>query len=143
MGYQQNNVPDKEMDLALIPNLKKDGYPGKVALTATNNQEAAAFEKAGANWVFRPIGDATEQVDALAYTIDFLSESVCWPVSILELRIRSDASTVGQTLQVLPLSASGISVLAVSRGGASFTSRSRTSGFFQQIVCFSWGIRMV
>jgi K+/H+ antiporter YhaU regulatory subunit KhtT len=49
--------------------------------------------------------------------MDFLPESVDWPVSFLELRIRSDASAAGQTLLELPLSASGISVLAVSRGG--------------------------
>jgi Kef-type K+ transport system membrane component KefB/Trk K+ transport system NAD-binding subunit len=111
-------VRSKEMNLALIHNLKKDGYTGKVALTATNSQEAAEFEKAGANLVFRPFKDATEQAaDALTYAMDFLPESVDWPVSFLELRIRSDASAAGQTLLELPLSASGISVLAVSRGG--------------------------
>lgn len=113
-----STVRSKEMNLALIHNLKKDGYTGKVALTATNSQEAAEFEKAGANLVFRPFKDATEQAaDALTYAMDFLPESVDWPVSFLELRIRSDASAAGQTIIELPLSASGISVLAVSRGG--------------------------
>jgi len=88
-----------------------------VALTATNSQEAAEFEKAGANLIFRPFQDATEQAaDALTYAMDFLPESVDWPVSFLELRIRSDASAAGRTIRELPLSAYGISILAVSRG---------------------------
>lgn len=116
-----STVRAKAMNLALIHNLKKDGYAGKVALTATNGQEAAAFEKAGAHLVFRPFRDATEQAaDALTYAMDFLPENVDWPVSFLELRIRSDASAAGQTIQELPLSASGISILAVSRGGRMF-----------------------
>jgi Kef-type K+ transport system membrane component KefB/Trk K+ transport system NAD-binding subunit len=114
-------VRSKEMNLALIHNLKKDGYAGKVVLTATNSQEAAAFEKAGANLVFRPFQDATEQAaDALTHAMDFLPESSDWPVSFLELRIRSDASSAGQTIQQLSLSAMGISVLAASRGGRIF-----------------------
>ncbi len=56
----------------------------------------------------------------MTYAIDFLPESVDWPVSFLELRIRPDASAAGQTIRELPLSASGISVLAVSRGGRIF-----------------------
>jgi Kef-type K+ transport system membrane component KefB/Trk K+ transport system NAD-binding subunit len=116
-----STVRSKEISLALIHNLKKDGYAGKVALTATNSQEAAEFEKAGANLVFRPFQDATEQAaDALTYAMDFLPESIGWPVSFLELRIRSDASAAGQTIRELPLSALGISILAVSRGGRIF-----------------------
>lgn len=113
-----STVRSKEMNLALIHNLQREGYNGKVALTATNDQEADQFEKAGANLVFRPFMDAAEQAaDALTYAMDFLPESVNWPVSFLELRIRSDASAAGRTITDLPLSASGISILAVSRGG--------------------------
>jgi len=116
-----STVRSKDMNLALIHNLKKDGYAGKVALTATNSQEAAEFERSGANLVFRPFTDATEQAaDALTYAMDFLPEIVDWPVSFLELRIRSDASAVGRTIRELALSASGISILAVSRGGRIF-----------------------
>jgi len=116
-----STVRSREMNLALIHNLKKDGYTGKVALTATDSQEAAELEKAGSNLVFRPFRDATEQAaDALTYAMDFLPESIDWPVSFLELRIRSDASAAGQTIKELSLSASGISILAVSRGGRIF-----------------------
>ncbi|MBN1276169.1 MAG: cation:proton antiporter [Deltaproteobacteria bacterium] len=113
-----STVRSKELNLALINTLRKDGYSGKVALTATNSQEATEFEKAGAHLVFRPFRDATEQAaDSLTYAMGFLPENVDWPISFLELRIRSDASAAGQTIRELPLSESGISVLAVSRGG--------------------------
>jgi Kef-type K+ transport system membrane component KefB/Trk K+ transport system NAD-binding subunit len=113
-----STVRSKEMNLALIHHLKNYGYTGRVALTAATGQEAAEFEKAGANMVFRPLRDATEQAaDALTYAMDFLPESADWPVSFLEVRIRSDAAAAGRTVQELRLSAWGISVLAVSRGG--------------------------
>jgi len=116
-----STVRSREMNMALIHNLKKDGYGGKVALTATNDQEAAEFERGGAHLVFFPLKDATEQAaDALSYSMDFLPKSIDWPISFLELRIRSDASAAGQIIRELPLSASGISVLAVSRGGRVF-----------------------
>jgi Trk K+ transport system NAD-binding subunit len=113
-----STVRSREMNLALLHNLKKNGYTGKVALTATHSPEAADYENAGAHLVFRPFKDATEQAaDALTYAMDFLPESVDWPVSFLELRIRSDATSAGQTIRELPLSDSGIAILAVSRGG--------------------------
>lgn len=113
-----STVRSKEMNLALIQNLRKLGYTGKVALTATNEQEVNEFKKAGAHLVFRPFRDATEQAaDALTYAMDFLPENIDWPISFRELRIRSDASSVGQTIRELQLSALGVSVLAVSRGG--------------------------
>jgi len=111
-------VRSKEMNMALIQNLKRDGYAGKVALTAADSQEAALYEKAGAHLVLRPFKEATEQAaDALTYAMDYLPTSVDWPVSFLELRIRSDAAAAGLTLRELALSASGTSILAISRGG--------------------------
>ncbi|MFN2257466.1 MAG: cation:proton antiporter [Desulfuromonadaceae bacterium] len=116
-----STVRSMEMNLALIQNLKREGYTGKVALTATNSLEASEFENAGANLVFRPFKDATEQAaDALSYAMDFLPDSVDWPVSFLEVRIRSDAAVAGNTVEELPLSGSGVSVLATSRGGHIF-----------------------
>jgi Kef-type K+ transport system membrane component KefB/Trk K+ transport system NAD-binding subunit len=114
-----STVRSREMNLTLAANLKKSGYAGKLALTATNDQEATEFENAGAHLVFRPFTDATEQAaDALTYAMDFLPENINWPVSFVEVRIRSDASAAGQTIRDLPLrSMAGVSILAVSRGG--------------------------
>jgi Trk K+ transport system NAD-binding subunit len=113
-----STVRSREINLAFLDHLQKGGYPGKVALTATNSEEEVEFKKAGAHVVLRPFEDATEQAaDALRYAVEFLPEIVDWPVAFLELRVRSDASSAGLTIRELPLSATGISVLAVSRGG--------------------------
>jgi len=113
-----STVRSREMNLALIHNLRKEGYGGKVALTATDEQEAKAFRSAGARLVFCPFKDATEQAaDALTSAMDFLPNDMDWPISFLEVRIRSDASAAGDTLRELRLSTAGISILGVSRGG--------------------------
>ncbi|MGA1367684.1 MAG: cation:proton antiporter [Blastocatellia bacterium] len=113
-----STVRSREINLAFLDHLQKGGYPGKIALTATNSEEEAEFKKAGAHVVLRPFEDATEQAaDALRYAVEFLPEIVDWPVAFLELRVRSDASSAGLTIRELPLSATGISVLAVTRGG--------------------------
>jgi len=113
-----STVRSKEMNLTLMHILEKDGYDGKVALTAVNEEEAREYENAGAHLVFRPFTDAAEQAaDMLAYSMDFLPESVNWPISFLEMRIRSDASIAGQAVRNLMLSTESISILAVSRGG--------------------------
>lgn len=114
-----STVRSKEMNLALIHTLNKDGFGGKVALTATNDQEVTEFEKAGAHLVFRPFKDASEQAaDMLTYAMDFLPVNIDWPISFLEVRIRSDASSAGQPISEIHLSTAGISILAVSRGGS-------------------------
>ena len=114
-----STIRSKDISLALVHNLKKDGYGGKLALTATNEEEAGELENAGANLVLRPFTDATEQAaDALAYAMDVLPENVSWPVSFLEVRVKSDAAVVGQAINDIPLiSVTGVSILAVSRGG--------------------------
>jgi Kef-type K+ transport system membrane component KefB/Trk K+ transport system NAD-binding subunit len=114
-----STVRSKDMNLALVHHLKIKGYDGKIALTATNEEEANEFESAGAHLVFRPFSDAAEQAaDSLAYTMDFLPEHIDWPISFLEVRIRSDASAAGQIIRDIPLrSVTGVSILAVGRGG--------------------------
>jgi Trk K+ transport system NAD-binding subunit len=112
-------VRSKDINLALMQHLKKEGYGGKVALTAVNEDEVRAYEKAGANVILRPFTDATEQAaDALTDAMDFLPDIPDWPISFIEVRIRSDALAAGRTIKDLPLrSMTGVSVLAVSRGG--------------------------
>ena len=52
-----STVRSKDLNLTLMNNLKKDAYKGRVALTATNEEEAREFEKAGAHLIFRPFMD--------------------------------------------------------------------------------------
>jgi len=114
-----STVRSKEINLALVQNLKKEAYTGRVALTAASEEEARDFENAGAHLIFRPFTDATEQAaDALTYVMDFLPEKINWPISFLEVRIKSDAAVAGQSIRDNPLrSLTGVSILAVSRGG--------------------------
>jgi Kef-type K+ transport system membrane component KefB/Trk K+ transport system NAD-binding subunit len=114
-----STVRSKEMSLALIHYLETKNFQGKIALTAINESEAAIYKTAGANMVLQPFSDATEQAaDALTYALDFLPDNVRWPVSFLELRIWSDAIAAGKKIHEIPLrSLTGVSILAVSRGG--------------------------
>ncbi|MDQ7783027.1 MAG: cation:proton antiporter [Desulfomonilaceae bacterium] len=114
-----STVRSREMNLALVHKVKKEGYDCKVALTAANEEEAHEFKRAGAHLVFRPFTDAAEQAaDALTYAMDFLPENIDWPISFLDVRVKSDAAVAGQTIRAIPLRpATGVSILAVSRGG--------------------------
>ena len=114
-----STVRSKELNFALLQHLKNRGYGGKVALTATNQEEANAFEKAGTFVVLRPFADAAEQAaDALTYAMDFLPANINWPIGFREVRIQSDASVAGKKIKDIPLRLeTGVSILAVSRAG--------------------------
>jgi Kef-type K+ transport system membrane component KefB/Trk K+ transport system NAD-binding subunit len=107
-------------NLLLLHNLKYRGFGGKVALTATNQNEASEFEKAGAHLVFRPFIDAAElAANALGYATDFLPVAVDWPIAFLEVRIRPDAAVAGQRIKAIALRSMtpGVSILTVIRAG--------------------------
>lgn len=114
-----STVRSRDLNLALLQHLKSRGYPGKIALAAANQAEADLFETAGAHVVFRPFTDAAEQAaDALTHAMDILPENVNWPVAFQEVRIRPEASVVGQKIRDIALrSIAWVSVLAVSRAG--------------------------
>ena len=112
-------VRSKSVNTALIRSLKADDYKGKIAATAANEEDARELENAGAHLVFRPFTDATEQAaDALTYAMDFLPETIDWPISFLDVRVKSDSAVARQTIRDIPLrTETGVSILAVSRGG--------------------------
>ncbi len=114
-----STVRSWELNLALVRHLKDRKYDGSVALTARNQEEAQMFQKMGARVVFRPFTDAAEQAaDALTHAMDFVPGDVDWPVAFQDIRIRAEASVVGQTIRAISLGATtGVSVLAVSRAG--------------------------
>jgi len=114
-----STVRSREMNLALLQQLKTRGYPGRVAVAATRLEEVDEYRAAGAKVVFRPFADAAEQaVDALTYAMEFMPKDIDWPISFREVRIRSDASVAGHRIIDIPLRPqTRVSILAVSRAG--------------------------
>ncbi len=116
-----STIRSKKINLSVIENLKARNYRNRIALTADSEQDAQELSRAGAHIILRPFADASEQAaDTLTHAIDFLPGNISWPISFLQVRIRSDASIAGSTIRDIPLSSSGISILAVSRGGEVF-----------------------
>ena len=112
-------IRSRELNLELLRSLKRRGHPGKIALTAQDEEEARAYEAAGAHVVFRPFRDASEQAaDALTHAMDMLPTNVDWPIAFREVRLPPGAVHAGQTVRNIPLRAeTGISIIAVSRAG--------------------------
>jgi Kef-type K+ transport system membrane component KefB/Trk K+ transport system NAD-binding subunit len=114
-----STVRSKELSLALLNLLKHRGFKGKVALTAINETEADLYLKTGAQVVFRPFIDASEQAaDALTDAMDVLPDDSDLPFAFREIRIQSGSVFAGRTVRNIPLrSETSVSILAISRGG--------------------------
>jgi Kef-type K+ transport system membrane component KefB/Trk K+ transport system NAD-binding subunit len=114
-----STVRSFELNRGLIQLLRHRGYRDKVAVTATSEEEAALLGEQGAQVVFRPFVDASEQAaDALTHAMDVLPEQIDWPIAFREVRIQSGATIAGKPVREIPLRATtGVSILAVSRAG--------------------------
>lgn len=112
-------VRSMEMNSALLNHLKTSKYKGKIAMTASDKDEADILERMGTDIILKPYLDAAEQAaDALTHAMEFLPDNVDWPISFVEVRVMPDSVIVGQTIRNIPLrSATGVSILAVSRTG--------------------------
>jgi Trk K+ transport system NAD-binding subunit len=118
-GWVVSTVRSRELNLTLLNLLKTRGYQGKVALTATNEEEAGEFQRSGAHVVFRPFSDAAEQAaDALSHAMGALPDKIDWPIAFREIRVQAGAKYAGKRIRNIPLrSETGVSILAVSRAG--------------------------
>jgi Kef-type K+ transport system membrane component KefB/Trk K+ transport system NAD-binding subunit len=114
-----STVRIRELNMAFLSELHTNGYSGKIAFTAINEEEAKLYEKAGAHVVFRPYKDAAEQAtDSLTQAMDMLPENVDWPIAFREIRISSGSVFAGHALKNIPIRAETyVSILAVSRAG--------------------------
>jgi Kef-type K+ transport system membrane component KefB/Trk K+ transport system NAD-binding subunit len=114
-----STVRNKELNLAFLQELRVAGFKGKIAFTATNEEEARFYEKAGTHVVFRPFKDAAEQAaDSLTQAMDMLPENIDWPIAFREIRISSGSVFAGQAVKNIPIRAETyVSILAVSRAG--------------------------
>ncbi len=52
---------ERDINTGLLKTLRREGYKGGVALTASNNYDAQVLENAGADLVLRPFSDAAEK----------------------------------------------------------------------------------
>jgi Kef-type K+ transport system membrane component KefB len=52
---------ERDINMSLLKTLQREGYQGKIALTASNTRDAELLEKAGANLVLRPFADASQK----------------------------------------------------------------------------------
>lgn len=114
-----SSIRDRNLNSVLINLLKEKKYKGKIAVTASNEQDAMEYERSGAHLVFRTFSDAAEQAaDSLTYAMELLSKDFDWPIEFVEVRIRSDSSEAGKMIKDVPLRArTGVSILAVVRAG--------------------------
>jgi Kef-type K+ transport system membrane component KefB/Trk K+ transport system NAD-binding subunit len=112
-----------DLNRMTLHHLRHLKYGGKVALTASNQDETELYYHWGADLVLRPFADAAEQaVDALTAASDVLSrKNIGWPVVFREIRLKAGSAFAGHTIRDIPLrSATGVSVVAVSRAGKIF-----------------------
>jgi Kef-type K+ transport system membrane component KefB/uncharacterized UPF0146 family protein len=60
---------ERDINMSLLKTLQREGFEGRIALTANNSRDADVLEKAGADLVLRPFADASRKaVDWLVET---------------------------------------------------------------------------
>lgn len=114
-----STVRSRDLNLALMENLRTRGFDGNVAFTAADRYETESYEKAGASIVFQPYLDAADQAaEALSYAVDILPERVRWPATFREVAVRPDSTAAGREIRDLALrQTTGASILALRRAG--------------------------
>ena len=56
-----NTARERDINMALLNSLRREGYAGKIALTASTSRDAEILKHAGADLVLRPFADAAFQ----------------------------------------------------------------------------------
>lgn len=117
-----STVRDKALNLTLLDLLKGHRYEGKIALAATNEEEAKIYTSKGAHVVLRPFSDASEEAaDSLTDSMSLFPKEIDWPLGLMEVRLRKGSIFAGQFIRDLDIrSLTGISIIAVSRAGRIF-----------------------
>lgn len=60
---------ERDINMSLLKTLRREGFDGRIALTASNSRDAELLEKAGADLVLRPFADASRKA------VDWLLEA--------------------------------------------------------------------
>ncbi len=69
VAWVVSTARERDVNMAMLKTLKREGYAGKIAVTASNNHDAAILHSAGADLVLRPFADAANQA------VDWLLET--------------------------------------------------------------------
>lgn len=117
-----STVRDRQLNLTLLHLLKEHQYEGKIALAASNEEEAEAYSLNGAHVILRPFTDASEEAaDSLTDAMHLLPNEIDWSLGLKEIRLRKGSTFAGQFIRDLDIrSLTGITIIAVSRAGRMF-----------------------
>ena len=112
-------VRDPELNLNLLQTLRKQHFPGKIALTARSEAETHVLQQAGADIILRPFADAAEQAaGVLTATLDVLTASLDWPVALRIFALGAASRFAGRAIREITLrQETGVSIVAVNRAG--------------------------
>ncbi|MBP8626317.1 MAG: cation:proton antiporter [Syntrophorhabdales bacterium] len=115
-----STVRDRELNMTILHLLKERKYEGKIALTATNEEEATLYSSNGAHVVLKPFIDASEEAaDSLTEAMDLLfPKDIEIPLAIKEIRLKRGSIFAGYKIKDIDLrNLTGISIVAISRAG--------------------------
>lgn len=112
-------VRDPDLNLSLWRSLREQHFPGKIALTARQEDEARLFQAAGADLILRPFADAAElAAEILTATLDVMAAAPDWPVALRLIRLGPASRFAGHPIRDIPLrQEAGVSIVAVNRAG--------------------------
>lgn len=114
-----STVRDRELNMTILHLLKEHRYDGKIALTATNEEEAQLYYSKGAHVVLKPFIDAAEEAaDSLTEAMDLFPEDIDLPLAIKEIRLKKGSIFAGHKIKDTDLrNLTGITIVAISRAG--------------------------
>lgn len=117
-----STVRDRQLNLTLLHLLREHQYEGKIALAASNEEEAKTYSSNGAHVILRPFSDASEEAaDSLTDAMHLFPNEIDWPLGLKEVRLRKGSTFAGQFIRDLDIrSLTGITIIAVSRAGRMF-----------------------
>jgi len=117
-----STVRDRDLNMTLLHLLRERRYEGKIALTATDEEEAQLYYSKGAHVVLKPFIDASEEAaDSLTEAMDLFPKDFDLPLAIKEIRLKKGSIFAGQKIKDTDLrNLTGITIVAVSRAGRVF-----------------------
>ncbi|MCX8109793.1 MAG: cation:proton antiporter [Syntrophorhabdaceae bacterium] len=114
-----STVRDRDLNMTILHLLKERRYDGKIALTATDEEETQLYYSKGAHVVLKPFIDASEEAaDSLTEAMDLFPKDIDLPLAIKEMRLKKGSVFAGHKIKDTDIrNLTGITIVAVSRAG--------------------------